>query len=411
MNIPELKTQIAAEREGLKAFWESFPEKKLADGTVARDIPAEKLVEFNQRHEALDKLSADLANLKKTERFLTGEPIDDEPANRKGGGAQREERKSLADQFLGSDQFKAGGGSGKVQAVQCKFDLFDRKASMGASSTFGAGYQVENTRDGDFVPYLNISKPKVINLVPTQATGNETIQYVRQTARTNAAAAKKEGQALAQSDWTVATVTDPLRVVGHYIDVTLQQLNDVQEAQGLINQELPNMVMEELERLYLVGSGSGNEFYGVYNDTHAQSQARGSDTNIDQILKGITKVETYSDDQMPDLVVLTPLAWQNIMLLKTADGVYLYGNPAGRTLDSIWGLRTVKSQKLTSATGLVFDSGYFPLVYRQQMQIDVTDSDGEKFQNLIYAMRAFVRAGVKHRRGQAACKLTSVNES
>lgn len=410
--IPELRQQVAQERSELKTYWESFPEKQLADGSKARDIPADKLTEFNSRSDALDKLVKDLATLQAAEALVTGAG---EPVNRPGLKAGGDlDGKSVSEQVLESAQYKRrDADSLKMGTVNVKADLFGlaRKAVMGAGSGFGSGFQAESTRDGDIVPYLNTGKPKVILAVPTELTENETITYVRQTSRTSGAEAKTEGQVLGSSDWVLATVTDPLRTVGHVVDVTLQQLNDVPQARHLLDVELPAMVLERLEAQYLVGSGAGSNLTGVYNDANIQSQARGSLTNADAVLKAVVKVEAYSDDQSPDICVLTPLAWQNIMLEKTADGIYLYGGPQGRMLESLWGVRVIKSQNLTATTGLVFDSRYFPLVYRQGMQVDFTNSDGEKFDNLISTARAFVRAGVKHRRGQAACKITSVNES
>ena len=96
------------------------------------------------------------------------------------------------------------------------------------------------------------------------------------------------------------------------------------------------MVREELERLYLVGSGSGNEFFGVYNDANAQTQ-KSSDTYLDAFRKAIGKVEDYSNDQRPNLIVMRPFAWRSIELMKTADGQYIFSNPAAITVPRLWG--------------------------------------------------------------------------
>lgn len=409
LTLNELDQQLKKGREELKAMWDGFGTKEMPDGTKAPAIPANALEEINKRNDELNELGKKRDSLLGAQSQIEALSEKNQPVNRLGQiSSQNQEKKSLADQVMESQQYKDRSSNG-FRAVDVKGDFLglERKAVM----TTQTGYVVENTRDGDYVPYLNVSNPNVINLVPVQRTDNETITYVRQTERTNAAAAKKEGQALAQSSFKVETVTDPLRYVGHYMDVTLAQLSDVAQAQALLNQELPAMVREELERLYLVGSGSGNEFFGVYNDANAQTQAKGTNSIIDVFREAIGKVEDYSNDQRPNLIVMRPWAWRNIELQKTADGNYIFSNPASITTPRLWGYQVATSQNLATATALVMDSRFFPLVYREGMQIDSTEADGEKFQNLIVTMRAFVRAGVKHRRGQAACKVTGLTES
>jgi HK97 family phage major capsid protein len=406
VTLNELDIQLTQKRQELKTKWESYEKKTLADGSTAPVIPANDLPELNQRNDEINELASKadvirgaMANMQEPE----AKAFDNRPVNRPGFGMT--ERKSIAEMVRESDEFKS-----RQRGAFSEVDL-TQGMSMKSVMTTGTGYIVENTRDGDFVPYLNNAQPNVINLVPTQQTSNETITYVRQTARTSGAAAKKEGQALGQSDFVVSTVTDPLRYVGTYMDATLAQIEDVEQFNALMNQELPAMVLEELERLYLVGAGTGNEFYGVYNDTNAQTQALATDTYLDAFRKAIGKVEDYSADQRPNLIVMRPFAWRSIELMKTADGNYIFSNPANITTPRLWGYRVATSQLLGTGTALVMDSKFFPLVYRDGMRVDSTNADGEKFQNLIVTVRAFVRAGVKHRRGQAACKVTGLTES
>lgn len=406
VTLNELETQLTQKRQELKTKWESYEKKTLADGSTAPAIPANDLEEINKRNDELNDIAAKADTIRMAMSNMAEPEVkafDNRPANRLSVGLT--ERKTISDMVRDSDEFK-----NRQRGAFNEVDLTEGM-SMKSVMTTGTGYIVQNVRDGDFVPYLNVAQPNVINLIPTQQTSNETITYVRQTARTSGAAAKKEGQALGQSDFVVSTVTDPLRYVGTYMDATLAQLEDVEQFNALMNQELPAMVLEELERLYLVGAGTGNEFYGVYNDTNAQSQALGSDSPIDAFRKAIGKVEDYSNDQRPDLIVMRPYAWRSIELQKTTDGNYIFSSPANITVPRLWGYRVATSQLLTTGTALVMDSKFFPLVYRDGMRIDSTNSDGEKFQNLIVTVRAFVRAGVKHRRGQAACKVTGITES
>jgi hypothetical protein len=55
---------------------------------------------------------------------------------------------------------------------------------------------------------------------------------------------------------------------------------------------------------------------------------------------------------------------------------------------------------------MVVDTSFFPIALRQDVTVDFTNSDGEKFAQLIRTARAYVRAGIKHRRPAALCGVT-----
>ena len=64
---------------------------------------------------------------------------------------------------------------------------------------------------------------------------------------------------------------------------------------------------------------------GVLSTVGIQTQAKSTDPTPDAIYKAMTKMEVVGQ-AMPSAVVLHPNDWQEIRLLRTTDGIYIWGH-------------------------------------------------------------------------------------
>lgn len=75
---------------------------------------------------------------------------------------------------------------------------------------------------------------------------------------------------------------------------------------------------------------------------------------------------------IPNAVLVNPTDWQEVKLLRTVDGIYIWGAPMDMGPDRIWGLPVVLAEGLTAGTAIVGDFANFSLlVEKKQMTIKV----------------------------------------
>jgi HK97 family phage major capsid protein len=168
-------------------------------------------------------------------------------------------------------------------------------------------------------------------------------------------------------------------------------------------------VQERAENYILSGSGTAPQVRGILNTVGIQTYAlAGADTNADAIFKAMMKVRAIGFFE-PDGVVLHPNNWTPIRLLKTTTGEYVWGHPSVMGPDSIFGVRVVVTTAITANTGLV---GAFKLgaqiFYRQGLQVEATNTDGEDFRYNRIAIRAETRFALAVYRPLAFSTVTSL---
>ena len=122
---------------------------------------------------------------------------------------------------------------------------------------------------------------------------------------------------------------------------------------ALIDNRLSYMVMLAADNELLNGDGTGVHINGFYNQI-TQAQAKGADPVFDAIFKGMNLVRTTGFAN-PDTVVLHPLDFVDIRLTRTADGLYIMGEPTEPGAETLFGLQVVQTTAALQNTGLVGD--------------------------------------------------------
>jgi HK97 family phage major capsid protein len=405
MNFPALKEaegKLEAKRSELAAIFAEAQDggegtidlskvKEFAGDTSAA---AAKIKALNDELTELGKAAESLRDVQRAAKASKDDPEavesgDDRPTVRAP--------KSLGELFVKSSAFKNW-----RQRAEADLDV-SPLAIMNPQNTLfetGAGWAPESARSGLVV--LDAQRPvQVTDLLPQIPTSQSAYKYMEETTFTNNAAEAAEGGTYGEAALVLTERSVTVEKVTVWLPVTDEQLEDEPGAEAYVNARLPFMLRQRLDSQILVGDGNTPNVLGINNKGSVGTQAKGSDPVPDAVHKGITKARV-TGRASPNAVIFHDNDWQDVRLLRTADGIYIWGSPSEAGPERIWGLRVVKSDAQTENTAVVGDfANYSLLVLRRGIRVQVSDSHSDYFIKGKQAIRADLRAAVVWTRPEA----------
>lgn len=422
--VAQLNAEIGVKaRELRNLFEESTGEGGVLDLSLMKSFAGtneERLGEIQRRHKELDDLgqkrdaraiienaAADAKRWDEHYNKPTGLPggapggVRDAKALAEGGGMF----KSPGRLFVESKAFSDFNGK-KGPSVEVDTDL---KAVFQT----GAGWAPESLRQPGV--HLDPQRPiSVVENIPNLPTGQAAIVYMEETTFTNNAAEKAESTATTAADLigeaalALTERTQTVQWLPVFIPVTLQQMEDVEGIEAYVNQRLSYMLRARLDLQVLQGNGTSPNIEGTNNVTGINTQALGGDTKPDAIYKGMDKVRTVGFAE-PSVGFIHPNDWQDIRLLKTADGIYVWGSPMDAGPDRIWGMRVVSTTAAAEGTMTLGDyTNHAALFTKRGITLEVSDSHAYYFTRGMLAIRADMRVAMVHYRPEAFCTVTGL---
>jgi HK97 family phage major capsid protein len=300
--------------------------------------------------------------------------------------------------------FMASGAAGELKGREVELQGVDLNATLFQTT---AGWAPEVTRSGKIVDKA-VRPIQIIDVIPGGTTGQTAVKFLQEVTFTNAAAEKGEGEAYPEATLKLEDAESPVRKIPVFLPVTDEQLEDIPQAEGYINRRLPFMLRQRLDSQIANGDGIGKNLTGFLNQSGLLTQAKGADPVPDAIYKAGTKVET-TGQAMRGPVLINPVDWQDIRLLRTADGIYIWGSPSEAGPERIWGQQVVKAQAMPEGTALIGDFANFSeLATKKGITVKVSDSHAEFFKEGKQAVRADMRVALVIYRPAAFCSVTGI---
>ena len=411
IEFPALRDAQAAldeKRKSLKGIFDEAGDtydmsrvKSISGDTAAKvDFIRQLNAEIDERKAKVDELlviARAAGAAKEAEQAEQGgkeRPVEPE---RKGGS-----RKSLGELFVASQAckgYKSGSGMGPSASLDIELKT--------VFST-GAGWAPESIRTGHLELMPTRPAPHVVTFIPQTTTTQASVVYMEETTFTNAAVETAEAGTYQEATLALTERASQVRKVAVFLPVTDEQFEDEPRAQMYVQNRLPFMLQQRLDSQALVGDGTGVNLLGTASVVGIQTQAKGSDPTPDAIYKAFRKIR---DDGFaePSVLFIRPSKWEEVRLLRTADGVYVWGHPSMPGPMTIWGVPVVETVAAPATAAIAGDYANFSeLAVRRGIDVQVSNSHSTFFAEGKLALRADVRCALIHYRPKAFAQVTGL---
>lgn len=367
-----------------------------------------------------------LAQAKSLAEEIGGQAPEDLAAQEKAG-TPIQRVKNLGLEVVSSPQFKSmmkgftnADGSVRIpDRTTVKSDPIRVKSLFTGASGTSAGAFVTPEQTG-IIEMLGRRPLTIRDLISVRRTGSDTVEYVRQTAHTNAAKPVPEAQSAAAIDGTTVTnvigglkpegswaferVSTSVKTIAEWVPVTKRALADAAQLEDLIRDELSKDIAEAEEAQILTGDGVGENLTGILATSGIQSQSFDTDVFV-SVRKAITKARTVGR-VVPNAVLMNPLDVETVDLARETGGRFYGAGPFTMGPRTLWSLPIVESETIAAGNAVVGDFSKAVLWDREDTTVTFSDSHADFFIRNLVAVLAEERVAFGVTRPAAFVKTT-----
>jgi HK97 family phage major capsid protein len=385
----ELLNEIKNNTDKFSKTLEKQQEEIKKFGTTS-DKTVEQIADLEKNYGALEQQLKDM----KAQQVKQARPVY-------GGEGEEAQEQSAGRLFTGSDAYKNMIQSGEQKSAPVRFKSFFKKDLTSAPTS--AGQLVVPQRTGDIItPEQEL---RIRDLLNVQTTTSNALEYVEETGFTNNAAPVVEGSLKPQSDLTFDVKTATVKTIAHWVPATRQILDDAAQLRSYIDNRLTYglKLIEEQQLLY--GDGTGENLQGLMTNADVQTNntvAEG-DTKIDHLRRSMTKsiLAGYPVTGM----VLNPLDWEDIELMKGSDGHYVWISVTEGGTPRIFRVPVVQTPAMVESEFLLGAFGIGATLWdREQANVRVSESHADFFARNMVAILAEERLALTTYRPESFVK-------
>jgi HK97 family phage major capsid protein len=408
--LVEKREELVAKRAQWHEIFASYPDL---------DMPAEVAADLKARNDEMTDLGKEVERLASLEDMAAKNAARGEWLERPAGGMVHPHgAKAAPATDLARVEQKSLGQLIEESAVVQQYSKMHRQSpavTLDLPGLWGAktlltetGYAPQAMRTPRLVEAA-LQMPTVADLIPQGTTDQISVVYMEETTTTNSAAMVAEGAAKPESALAFTERTAPVRKIATVLPMTDELLADAPALRSYVEARL-RLFLEKAEETELL-SGANNtapDFTGLLNATNLQTQAKGADPTPDAVYKAMVKIQTTAFLD-PSGVIFHPLDWQDVRLLRTADGLYIWGAPMDPGPERIWGLPVVKTTAMTQNTALVGAFNTACQIFRRAgVTFAISDQNEDFFIKNKIMMRVEERLALAIYRGAAFCTVTGI---
>lgn len=268
---------------------------------------------------------------------------------RRGGGAGGAmgvvDTKSIGSQIKGSNALE----------MFRKGEVPNTKISLEIKSVVSDGTTPSITPFAQTVPGIQgpqVRRLTVESMIPSTPVNTGAVQWLRETAFTNnAAAQKKQLDTKAESDIKFENKSATIATIAHFVTASKQVLDDQNGLQAYIEQRLRYGLDLATEDQLLNGDGAEGDIGGLLlagNHTAFVGTGLGKTTPLDYLRRAKTQLQKAFF--IPGALIINPTDAEAIDLLRDDEGRFLVAPNS-----PIWGMAPVVTEAIAEGDFLVAD--------------------------------------------------------
>jgi HK97 family phage major capsid protein len=378
--------QLAAEGKGIIDRAELEGRGRTADedlqiAQVIREIDRVKATA------AVDQIGRQIG-VESYESFIDGSPVDGRPGD---VFVKSEQYRKISDPQARASRWS----SGPVEVpYRRKADLLE--GELGSPGTGGALVQ-SDVRPG-LAPIL-FQPLTVADRIPSaQTTSNKVRTLVETVASPGSIGVVPEAGEKPEASLEFDEVDEPVKKIASFLPVSDELLSDTPGIQAYLNSRLSLFVRQE-EEAQLLGGAGGDNFLGLMPRVPDANKYVSSDADTpnaaDHIYEGITVARRSFLE--PDTVVIHPVDWADLRLLKDDNLNYIGGSPfsntgAGEPGEFLWNKRVLVTTAMTPGAALVGAFATGAQIFRRGgLTVEASNSHDDWFKTDMVAIRAETR--------------------
>ena len=246
MTLKEMRASLDAKRAALNAIYDEAGgagNMDLDKITSIKGDASAKLSEMRQRNEELERLQKDAEAMAEIEAARKAQAVDE--AKREDAARSARDAGTPAAATPGTKDEPVNIGREIVKlARERKGQTFTTEVKgvepgrFKANFVTTAGWPPESVRIPGLVIADAHQEPMLIDVVPSATTSQAMVKYMEESTYTPAAAERAEAAAYPEATFALTERNYPVRVVGHRVPVSDEQLEDVEGAESYLNTRL-----------------------------------------------------------------------------------------------------------------------------------------------------------------------------
>lgn len=386
----DVKSELTRVGDDVKRTAEDALRQSKEAGTASAEVKATADTLLSTQRQLEDAQQKLIGRLEQLETRNTD--VEQQLAQR--GGRSGEPEQTIGQRFTSSDEVKAfiaAGGHGTA-----KMKLPVRQAITSGSGSAGA--LITPDRESAIVGMPR--RQMTIRALLTQGrTSSNSVEYPRQTGRTNNAAPVAEAAQKPESSYVWGPADAPVRTIAHWVHVSRQALDDAAQLETEIDGELRYGLALAEEAQILKGDGVGQNLAGLVGAASAYSAAFAvpNETMIDTLRLALLQASLAEFPS--DGIVLNPIDWARLELTKDGENRYIFANVIQMAGPQLWGRPVIATQSMDEDEFLTGAFRAAATIYdRMDPEVLISSEDRDNFIKNMLTIRAEERLALAIKR-------------